>query len=62
MANGVEKQVTISQAAKLLDRKYYHVHRLVRKGRFKTAIKIGWNWLIDRAEVKQRARKFRNAR
>jgi hypothetical protein len=52
MANNVD-QVTLSQAARILKKKYHQVHRMLRKDRFKSAVKVGWGWLIDRDEVNQ---------
>lgn len=42
--------ISISQAAGLLGKPYYHVHRLIRKKRLK-AEKIGWAWMVSRSAV-----------
>ena len=48
--------ITVAEAAKVLygdKKKYYSVHRLIHKKRFKTARKIGWIWIIGKTEVQR---------
>ena len=43
--------ITVSEAAAILDEPYYHVHRLIRKKILKKRKKIGWFWVLNRTEV-----------
>lgn len=46
----VNQLLSIAQAAKLKNKKYHHIHRLVRKKRLK-ATKVGWAWMIERTDL-----------
>lgn len=44
--------VSVSEAARILDKPYYHVHRLIRIKRLK-ARKVGWGWIVRRSSVER---------
>lgn len=47
-----DKDISLGEAAAILEKPYYHVHRLIKKKILK-ARKIGWSWVLKRAHVEK---------
>lgn len=46
------EDISLGEAAEILQKPYYHVHRLIKKKILK-ARKIGWGWVLKRAHVEK---------